>query len=99
MTDNSIRALVVTAHGGRDVLQVESRPLPEPGPGEVRIDVAAAGVNFIEVYQRTGAYPIEPPFVLGSECAGRVSAVGDGVTDFAVGDPVATADATETRCA
>lgn len=94
MTDNSIRALVVTSHGGGDVLQVESRPMPEPGPGQVRIDVAAAGVNFIEVYQRTGAYPIEPPFVLGSECAGRVAAVGAGVSDFAVGDVVATADAT-----
>jgi NADPH2:quinone reductase len=93
MAENSIRALVVTAHGGQEVLQVQSRPLPEPGPGEVRLEVAAAGVNFIDVYQRTGVYPIPTPFVLGGEGAGRVTALGDGVTDVAVGDLVATADA------
>jgi NADPH2:quinone reductase len=93
MADNSIRALVVTEHGGREVLQVQSRPVPEPGAGQVRIDVTAAGVNFIDVYQRTGVYPIPTPFVLGGEGAGRVSALGDGVTEVAVGDLVATADA------
>jgi NADPH2:quinone reductase len=91
--DKSIRALVVPEHGGRDVLQVQSRPTPESGPGEVLIEVAAAGVNFIDVYQRTGSYPIPTPFVLGGEAAGRVIAVGEGVTDFAVGDIVATAGA------
>jgi NADPH2:quinone reductase len=91
--DESIRALVVPEHGGRDVLQVQSRPRPEPGPGEVLIGVAAAGVNFIDVYQRSGVYPIPTPFVLGGEAAGRVIAAGEGVTDFAVGDVVATAGA------
>jgi NADPH2:quinone reductase len=93
MVSESIRALVVTEHGGREVLQVQSRPTPSPGAGQVLVEVAAAGVNFIDVYQRTGAYPIPTPFVLGGEGAGRVIAVGDGVTDVAVGDVVATADA------
>jgi NADPH2:quinone reductase len=93
MASDEIRALIVTAHGGPEVLQIEQRPRPEPGEGEVVIDVAAAGVNFIEIYQRTGAYPIPTPFVLGSECAGTVAAVGPGVSGLAVGDLVATADA------
>ena len=75
------------------MLQVQSRPVPEPGPGEVLIEVAAAGVNFIDVYQRSGVYPIPTPFVLGGEAAGRVLAVGEGVGEFAVGDIVATAGA------
>ncbi len=57
------------------------------------IEVAAAGVNFIDVYQRTGRYPIETPFVLGGECAGTVAEVGSDVDEFAVGDLVATAAA------
>ena len=93
MASDDIRALIVTAHGGPDVLQIEQRPRPEPGEGEVVIDVAAAGVNFIEIYQRNGGYPIPTPFVLGSECAGAVAAVGSGVSGLAVGDLVATADA------
>ena len=84
---------MVTAHGGRDVLEVQPRPRPEPAPGEVVIDVAAAGINFIDVYQRTGSYPIPTPFVLGGECAGTVGAVGADVTEPAVGELVATADA------
>jgi NADPH2:quinone reductase len=93
MTDDTMRALVVPQHGGPEVLEVQSRPVPQPGPGEVLIQVAAAGVNFIDVYQRTGSYPIPTPFGLGSECAGRVAALGDGVDGVAVGDLVATADA------
>ncbi len=88
-----MRALVVPENGGPEVLQVQQRPVPEPGPGQVLIEVAAAGVNFIDVYQREGNYPIPTPFVLGGEGAGRVSAVGPGVSDVAVGDVVATADA------
>jgi NADPH:quinone reductase len=88
-----MRAVVVTAHGGRDVLDVQSRPRPEPGAGQVVVDVAAAGINFIDVYKREGVYAGTPPFVLGEECSGRVGAVGDGVVDFAVGDLVATASA------
>jgi NADPH2:quinone reductase len=88
-----IRALVVTAHGGPGVLRVRPRPLPAPGPDELRVAVAASGVNFIEVYQRQGVYPTHPPFVLGSEGAGTVTAVGPDVTDVAVGDVVAWAAA------
>lgn len=85
------RALVVTRHGGREVLAVEDRPLPVPGPGEAVVEVAAAGVNFIDVYQREGIYPIDAPFVLGKEGAGTVRALGDGVTGLAPGDRVAWA--------
>ncbi|MDP3891582.1 quinone oxidoreductase [Nocardioides sp.] len=86
-----MRAVVVEQTGGPEVLQVQDRPTPEPGPDEVRVDVAAAGVNFIDTYQRSGAYPLETPFVLGSEGAGTVSAVGAEVSDLAVGDRVAWA--------
>jgi NADPH2:quinone reductase len=94
MASDEVRALIVTAHGGPEVLQVQQRPRPTPGEGEVVIDVAAAGVNFIEIYQREGVYPIPTPFTLGSECAGTVAALGPGVTGLGVGDLVATADTT-----
>jgi len=67
---------------------VQDLPSPDPGPGEVRVDVAAAGVNFIDVYYRTGAYPLPTPFIPGSEGAGVVSAVGSAVTGCQVGDHV-----------
>ncbi|MGI8678420.1 MAG: quinone oxidoreductase family protein [Jatrophihabitans sp.] len=88
---DKMRAVVVPEHGGADVLQVQTRPVPEPGPGQLLVEVAASGVNFIDVYRREGVYPVDTPFVLGGECAGRVVALGDGVTDFAAGDVVATA--------
>jgi NADPH2:quinone reductase len=87
-----MRALIVTTNGGPEVLEVQDRPEVTPGPGELLVDVAAAGVNFIEIYQREGLYPTPTPCGLGSECAGRVRAVGEGVTEFSVGDIVATAD-------
>jgi NADPH:quinone reductase len=86
-----MRAVVVPETGGVDVLTVQSRPRPEPGPGQLLVEVAASGVNFIDVYRREGIYQVDPPFVLGSECAGRVVAVGAGVGDVAQGDVVATA--------
>jgi NADPH2:quinone reductase len=86
-----MRAVVVESTGGPEVLEVQDLEQPEPGPGELRVDVAAAGVNFIDVYFRTGAYPLPLPFQLGSEGAGTVSAVGEGVDDVAVGDRVAWA--------
>ena len=86
-----MRAVVVESTGGPEVLEVQDLAQPEPGPGELRVDVAAAGVNFIDVYFRTGAYPLPLPFQLGSEGAGTVSAVGEGVDDVAVGDRVAWA--------
>jgi NADPH2:quinone reductase len=96
MTTDEIRAVVVTKNGGPDVLEVQSRPMPQPGAGQIRIDVAAAGVNFRDVYERTGAYPTTTPFVLGCEAAGRVGAVGPGVTEFVLGEVVATAAANAT---
>ncbi|PRY60071.1 NADPH2:quinone reductase [Knoellia remsis] len=85
----SAPALVVPRHGGSDVLEVRDEPTPEPGEGQVLVRVAAAGVNFIDVYQREGVYPIDTPFVAGNEGAGEVVAVGDGVSDVVVGDRVA----------
>jgi NADPH2:quinone reductase len=86
-----MRAVVVTSHGGPEVLAISDRPSPQPGAGEVVIDVAAAGVNFMDIYVREGRPPYgqEPPHAIGSEGAGRVTAVGDGVTEVAVGDTVA----------
>ena len=89
MTDRTGPALVVTAHGGTDVLAVEERPAAEPGPGEVLVEVAAAGVNFLDVYQREGVYPTKPPFVGGNEGAGTVVATGEGVETLHPGNRVA----------
>lgn len=86
-----MRAVVVTTPGGPDVMEVVDRPTPEPGTGEVLVDVAAGGVNFIDTYHRSGAYPLPAPFVVGSEGAGRVVATGAGVRDARVGDRVAWA--------
>jgi NADPH2:quinone reductase len=88
-----MRAVVIQETGGPEVLVTEDRPTPDPGPGELRVEVAAAGINFIDVYYRTGAYPMATPFIPGSEGAGVVSAVGSGVTTFTEGDHVAWATA------
>lgn len=84
-------AIRVHQPGGPEVLVPEEVPLPEPGPGQVRIKVAAAGVNFIDVYHRKGLYPLPLPMTPGSEAAGVVDAVGPGVEDFQPGDRVAHA--------
>lgn len=86
-----MRAVVVASTGGPEVLTVQDVEQPEPGPGELRVDVAAAGINFIDVYFRTGAYPLPLPFRLGSEGSGTVSAVGPDVDGVEVGDRVAWA--------
>jgi NADPH2:quinone reductase len=86
-----MRAVVVQNHGGPEVLVVQDLPSPEPGPGELRVDVAAAGVNYIDVYYRTGAYSQATPFIVGSEGAGVISELGSGVSGFTVGDHVAWA--------
>ena len=83
-------ALTVPRNGGTDVLEVTDRDVPSPGPGQVQVRVAAAGVNFIDVYQRQGVYPIPTPFTLGMEGAGEVVAVGED-TEFTIGDRVAWA--------
>lgn len=89
MTERTGPALVVTRHGGTEVLAVEERTAGEPAAGQVLVEVAAAGVNFIDVYQREGVYPTTPPFVGGNEGAGTVVATGEGVEGFQPGDRVA----------
>lgn len=88
-----MRAIQVTEHGGPEVLRGAELPAPEPGPGDLLVETAAAGVNFIDTYIRTGRYPTELPYVPGSEGTGTVRAVGSGVTGFTVGDTVAWAAA------
>jgi NADPH:quinone reductase-like Zn-dependent oxidoreductase len=85
-----MKALVITEHGPPDVLRVEERPDPEPGRGELRVRVRAAGVNFADLLGRVGLYPDapKPPCVVGYEVAGDVDAVGEGVDDFEVGQRV-----------
>lgn len=87
-----MRAIVVSATGGPEVLTYTDHPEPEPNPGEVLIDVTAAGVNFIDVYHRMGRYPLSLPFVPGNEGAGTVAAVGEDVRGVSVGDTVAWAN-------
>lgn len=84
-----MRAIVVTRSGGPEVLELQEVPAPQPGPGELLVDVAFAGVNFRDVYERRGGYGATPPVVAGIEGAGRVAALGEGVTGVAVGDRVA----------
>jgi NADPH2:quinone reductase len=86
-----MRAIVVETHGGPEVLQLTERPDPAPDAGQVLVDVTAAGINYIDVYLRTGLYPSTPPYVPGVEGAGVVAAVGAGVDSIAVGDRVAWA--------
>ena len=91
--DRAVRAIQITTTGGPDVLVPAELPEPQPGPGELLVEVAAAGVNYIDTYQRDGTYPMQLPYVPGLEGAGRVRAVGgDGAVGFAVGDRVAWAE-------
>ncbi|GAA4078237.1 quinone oxidoreductase family protein [Nonomuraea soli] len=83
-----MRAIVISAQGGPEVLEYAEHPDPTPGPGQVVVDVAASGVNFIDIYHRSGVYPVQVPSPIGSEGAGTVSAVGEGVTGVSVGDTV-----------
>lgn len=85
-----MRAVVLTGHGGPEVLQVQERPDPAVGPGEVRIDVKAAGINFADTMARVGFYPEapKPPCVLGYEVAGEVESLGEGVESVKAGDRV-----------
>jgi NADPH:quinone reductase-like Zn-dependent oxidoreductase len=85
-----MKALVITRHGGPEVLEVQDRPDPEPGVGEARIAVKAAGINFADLMARMGLYPDAPkvPCVVGYEFAGEVESLGDGVEGVSVGDRV-----------
>lgn len=84
-----MKAIRVHTTGGPEVLKYEDVPEPKAGAGEAVVKLDASGVNFIDVYQRVGLYPKPLPLTLGSEGAGTVTAVGDGVTDVRVGDRVA----------
>jgi NADPH2:quinone reductase len=86
-----MKAIRIHNHGGPEVLTYEDVPVPEPRPGEARVKIEASGVNFIDIYHRTGLYPMNRPCTLGSEGAGIVDAVGEGVTEVKQGDRVAYA--------
>jgi NADPH2:quinone reductase len=88
-----VHAIRIHQTGGPEVLKWESVEVPAPGPGQVRLKQHAVGVNYIDVYQRSGLYKLPLPFIAGSEGAGEVVAVGPGVTDFKVGDRGAYAGA------
>jgi NADPH:quinone reductase-like Zn-dependent oxidoreductase len=85
-----MKASIIHEFGDEDVLKYEEAPTPEPGPGELVVKVLAAGINRLDLYLRAGfvGYGIQLPHVLGSDAAGEVIAVGEGVTDFALGDRV-----------
>jgi NADPH:quinone reductase-like Zn-dependent oxidoreductase len=85
-----MRALVITEHGPPEVLKLLERPDPRPGPGEIRIAVKAAGINFADLLARLGFYPDapKPPCVVGYEVAGEVESLGDGAEGIGVGDRV-----------
>lgn len=87
-----MKAIMVHEFGGPEVMRYEEVATPEPGAGEVRVRVEAIGVNYIDTYHRGGLYKNPLPLALGQEGAGRITTVGDGVADFAVGDHVAWKD-------
>lgn len=89
-----MRAIQVTQPGGADELRLADVPVPEPGPGQARVRLAYSGVNFIDIYHRTGLYPLPLPFTPGGEGAGIVDAVGEGVDVVRPGDRVAYAGPT-----
>jgi NADPH2:quinone reductase len=87
-----VKAIMVHEFGGPEAMRFEEMPTPEPGAGQVRVAVEAVGVNFIDIYHRTGLYKNALPLGLGQEAAGTVEAVGPGVQDVRVGDRVAWKD-------
>jgi NADPH:quinone reductase len=87
----TMRAVRIHEHGGPEAMRVEDVPVSRPGAGEALVRLDAVGVNFIDVYKRTGLYKLPLPATLGEEGAGTVAAVGEGVADLRVGDRVAWA--------
>ncbi len=83
-----MKAVRVHKYGGPEVLTLEEIPIPEPKAGEARVKIEAIGVNYIDIYQRTGLYPVQTPFTLGTEGAGIVDAVGPNVTEVKKGERV-----------
>jgi NADPH2:quinone reductase len=86
-----MKIVLVEEPGGPEQLRIIEMPKPEPGRDQALVKIAAAGVNFIDIYHRTGLYKVDPPITLGMEGAGVVEAVGEGVTEVAPGDRVAYA--------
>ncbi|MGI3183909.1 quinone oxidoreductase family protein [Nioella aestuarii] len=87
----TVKAMVIEEHGGPEKFKLVDLDLGQPGPGQVLIRHKAVGLNFIDVYQRTGLYPMQLPHALGMEAAGVIEAVGDGVTHLKAGDRAAYA--------
>ena len=87
------KTVMIDAFGGPENLSLAERPVGDPEAGEVRIVHKACGLNFIDIYQRTGLYPLDLPHALGMEAAGMIEAVGEGVTHLKVGDRAAYAAA------
>jgi NADPH2:quinone reductase len=88
-----MKAIRVHEFGGPDVMRLDELPTPAPGPGQALVEVEAAGVNFIDIYRRSGTYKVQLPFIVGSEGAGVVESVGPDVGDVRVGDRVAWREA------
>ena len=91
MTHQTSPTVRIDSHGGPEAMHLVDLPVGEPGPGEIRIRHHACGLNFIDVYQRSGVYTLPMPLSLGMEAAGVVEAVGEGVTHLAAGDRAAYA--------
>ena len=91
MSAATMRAMRIQAPGGPDAMKEERIPVPAPAAAEALVRVEFAGVNFVDVYKRSGAYKVPLPSTVGEEAAGTVEAVGDGVTEVRVGDRVAWA--------
>ncbi|MCS3429224.1 quinone oxidoreductase family protein [Leucobacter aridicollis] len=88
-----MRAIIANQSGGPEVLEIADVAAPQAGEGELLVDTAAIGVNFIETYQRSGLYPVQYPFTPGAEATGRIAAIGEGVEGFGIGDRIVTAEA------
>ena len=88
-----MRAIQVATPGGADALTLVDVEPPEPAAGQVRVAVSAAGVNFRDVYERAGLYPMPMPFIAGAEGVGTVTALGPGASEFALGDRIAWKEA------
>ncbi|MFT6225077.1 MAG: NADPH2:quinone reductase [Paracoccaceae bacterium] len=93
MTTTNAKAMMIDAYGGPEMFHEVEQVVGTPGPGEIRIRHVACGLNFIDVYQRSGVYPLNLPTALGMEASGVVEAVGDGVSHVKAGDRVAYASA------
>jgi NADPH:quinone reductase len=84
-----MKAIKMTSYGGPEVLKLEEASIGQPKKGEALVQVKAAGINFIDIYQRRGTYPVKLPYIPGLEASGIVEAVGEGVTNVKPGDRVA----------